>query len=285
AGGIEMRRVRRDAVAVQRRRRGRGGSRNLEPRGQAGRQLHQLEQERKELHARQRKLPVLRCPRFSEHVAAYGEYRSLERELRQGERAIQEQAGEYQRKLRRLCRILTDPGFLTDDRPTDKGLLAARVYGENTLLITEAVWNGWLDGLRPDELCATLAILATEDRGRDRGPRQPRRYPTPALGQTARLLRALYFRFADLEQDLDEPNLRPPAFDYVDFAYRWAAGEPMDTIPLPPNVDIGDAIKAMKSLYSVVRQLEFALRQAEMPLYGTVREAVHAMERDVIKRT
>ncbi|HKF19874.1 MAG TPA: DEAD/DEAH box helicase [Candidatus Dormibacteraeota bacterium] len=282
---IEIRRLRREAVPVRRHGRGRGGSRNLEPRGQAGRQLHQLEQERKELHARQRKLPVLRCPRFSEHVAAYGEYRSLDRELRQGERAIQEQAGEYQRKLRRLCRILTDTGFLADDRPTDKGLLAARVYGENTLLITEAVWNGWLDGLRPDELCAALAILATEDRGRDRGPRQPRRYPTPALGQTARLLRALYFRFADLEQDLDEPNLRPPAFDYVDFAYRWAAGEPMDTIPLPANVDIGDAIKAMKSLYSVLRQLEFALRQAEMPLHGTVREAVNAMERDVIKRT
>jgi ATP-dependent RNA helicase HelY len=298
---IEIRRLRREAVPV--RRRGRQGgslgeglrpagerrrgdpSRKGQPQGQAGRQLHQLDQERKQLQARQRKLPVLHCPRFSEHVAAYGEYRSLERELRQGERAIQEQAGEYQRKLRRLCRILTDTGFLAEERPTDKGLLAARVYGENTLLITEAVWNGWLDGLRPDELCAALAILATEDRGRDRGPRQPRRYPTPALGQTARLLRALYFRFADLEQDLDEPNLRPPAFDYVDFAYRWAAGEPMDTIPLPANVDIGDAIKAMKSLYSVLRQLEFALRQAQMPLHGTVREAVHAMERDVIKRT
>ena len=282
---IEIRRLRREAAPVRRRGRGRGDRQGGPAHRETGRRLQQLEQERKELQARQRKLPVLRCPRFSEHLSAYGEYRSLERELRQGEREIQEQGGEYQRKLRRLCRILADTGFLAGDKPTDKGLLAARVYGENTLLITEAVWNGWLDGLRPDELCAALALLATEDRGRDRGPRQPRRYPTPAIGQTARLLRALYFRFADLEQDLDEPNLRPPAFDYVDFAYRWAAGEPMDTIPLPANVDIGDAIKAMKSLYSVLRQLEFALRQAEMPLHGTVREAVHAMERDVIKRT
>ena len=38
-------------------------------------------------------------------------------------------------------------GFLAADKPTDKGLLAARVYGENTLLVTEAVWNGWLEGL------------------------------------------------------------------------------------------------------------------------------------------
>jgi superfamily II RNA helicase len=232
---------------------------------------------------------VVRCPRFAEHVSAYGEHRSLARELREGERAILEQADEYQRKLRRLCRILAETGFLADNRPTEKGLLAARVYGENSLLVTETVWNGWLDGLRPDELCAALAMLATEDRGRDRGrdrgPRPVRRYPTPAVTQTARLLRALYFRFADLEQDLDEPNLRQPSYDYVDFAYRWAAGEPMDSIPLPPNVDIGDAIKAMKGLYSMLRQLEFALRQTDLPLRGPVREAVQAMERDIIRRT
>jgi ATP-dependent RNA helicase HelY len=281
---IEIRRLRREAVPVPKRGRGRGGWKGR-PHGAAGRQLHQLEEERKQAQARQRKLALVQCPRFAEHVAAYGEQRRLERELREGERTIEEQADEYQRKLRRLCRILAETGFLADDKPTDKGLLAARVYGENTLLVTEAVWNGWLDGLRPAELCAALAMLATEDRGRDRGPRQPRRYATPAMGQTARLLRALYFRFADLEQDLDEPNLRPPAYDSIDFAYRWASGEPMDSIPLPPSVDIGDAIKSMKGLYSMLRQLEHALRQARLPLHGLVREAVLAMERDVIKRT
>jgi ATP-dependent RNA helicase HelY len=281
---LELRRLRKDAVPVPRRGRGRGGWKGR-PHGAAGRQLHQLEEERRALQTRQRKLPAVRCPRFGEHVAAYGEQRTLERELREGERAIREQVDEYQRKLRRLCRILTETGFLAADKPTDKGLLAARVYGENTLLVTEAVWNGWLDGLRPPELCASLAMLAAEDRSRDRGPRQPRRYPTPAVGQTARLLRALYFRFADLEQDLDEPNLRQPSFDYVDFAYRWASGEPMDTIPLPANVDIGDAIKAMKGLYSMLRQLEFALRQGQHPLRNLAREAVLSMERDVIKRT
>jgi superfamily II RNA helicase len=281
---IEIRSLRREAVPVPRRGRGRGGWKGR-PHGPAGRQLHRLEEERRELLAHQRKLRVVRCPRFAEHVAAYGEIRTLERELREGERAIAEQADEYQRKLRRLCRILGETGFLAGDKPTEKGLLAARVYGENTLLVTEALWNGWLDGLRPEELCSLLAMLATEDRSRDRGPRQPRRYPTPAVTQTARLLRALYFRFADLEQDLDEPNLRPPSYDYVDFAYRWASGESMDSIPLPPNVDIGDAIKAMKNLYSLLRQLEFALRQAGLPLLPTVRGAVTAMERDVIMRT
>jgi superfamily II RNA helicase len=99
------------------------------------------------------------------------------------------------------------------------------------------------------------------------------------------LVRSLYFRFADIESDLDEPNLRQPSHDYIDFAYRWSAGEPLDQIPMPANVDIGDAIKAMKSLYSLVRQLEWALRQAKSPLFETVARAVAQMERDVIKRT
>ena len=132
-----------------------------------------------------------------------------------------------------------------------------------------------------------MVMLAAEDRERrgDGQARGPRRYPTPAIAQTARLIRSLYFRFADMEKDLDEPNLRSPSHGYIDFAYRWAAGDPLDKIPLPPNVDIGDAIKAMKGLYSLLRQLEWALRQAKHPLSDVVTQAVAHMERDVIKRT
>ncbi len=281
---IEIRRLRRETVPVRRRGRGRGGFKGV-PHGQTGRQLHRLELEGKELLERQRKLKVVRSPRFGELVHAYGEIRDLDREVARTEREVGEAIDEYARKFRRLSRILTETGFLAGDRPTEKGMLASRVYGENTLVLTEAVWLGYLEGLAPEELCGLVVMLAAEDRARDRGPRAPRRYPTPAIAQTARLLRSLYFRFSDLEQELDEPNLRPPSHDYIDFAYRWASGEPMDALPLPPNVDIGDAIKAMKGLYSLLRQLEWALRQSGNPLGDTVRRAVEAMERDVIKRT
>ncbi len=163
------------------------------------------------------------------------------------------------------------------------------MYGENTILVAEAVTLGWFEGLTPEELCAVIVMLAAEDRER-RGDRRgqersPRRYPTPAIAQTARLIRSLYFRFSDMERELDEPNLRQPSHDYIDFAYRWSSSEALDKIPLPANVDIGDAIKAMKALYSLLRQLEFAIRQARSPLLDMVSRAVAVMERDVIKRT
>jgi len=229
----------------------------------------------------------VRSPRFGELLQRYGEIRNLQQELERGQREVSGQMDEYPRKLRRLSRILAEAGFLEKDKPTDKGLFAARVYGENTILVAEAVWLGWFEGLTAEELCAAMVMLAAEDRERrgDRQARAPRRYPTPAIAQTARLIRSLYFRFADMERDLDEPNLRAPSHDYIDFAYRWSSGEALDKIPLPANVDIGDAIKAMKALYSLLRQLEFALRQARSPLLDTVSRAVALMERDVIKRT
>jgi ATP-dependent RNA helicase HelY len=278
---IELRRLRREAGAERRGRRGR------RPRalGMAGRQAQHLEVELKGLLERQRKLKVVRCPRFGEHLQHYAEIRQLEREIRTGEQEVAGQVDEYARKLRRLRAILAQTGFLEGDRPSEKGMLASRVYGENSILVTEAVWLGWFEGLTAQELSAVVVMLAAEDRSRDRGPRTPRRYPTPAVAQVARLVRSLYHRFADLERDLDEPSLRQPSHDHIDFAYRWASGEPLDRIPLPPNVDIGDAIKAMKGLYSLLRQLEWALRQARHPLEATVKSAVEAMERDVIKRT
>lgn len=280
---IELKRLRREAGSERRAKRGK----HTRAMGSAGRIVQRLEIEAKGLLERQHKLKLVRSPRFGEHLQRYGEIRTLQRELDGGEREITGQMDEYARKLRRLCRILTETGFLAHDRPTEKGLFASRIYGENTILVAEAIWLGWLEGLAPEELCAVLVMLAAEDRerGRDRQPRAPRRYPTPAIAQTARLVRSLYFRFADMENDLDEPNLRQPSHDYIDFAYRWSAGEPLDQIPLPPNVDIGDAIKSMKALYSLLRQLEWAVRQAKSPLFETVARAVAQMERDVIKRT
>src|SRR5205823_13935212 len=207
------------------------------------------------------------------YLQRYGEIRGMQKELEAGERDLGGQMDEYARKLRRLCRILTEAGFLDHNKPTDKGLFASRVYSENTILVAEAVWAGWLEGLAAEELCAVLVMLAAEDRNVPRrrdeggaGRHSPRRYPTHAIAQCARLVRTLYFRFADMEKDLDEPNLRQPSHDFIDFAYRWASTEPLDKIQLPTKVDIGDAIKAMKSLYSLLRQLEWAIRQVHGPL-------------------
>src|SRR5258708_16816268 len=64
--------------------------------------------------------------------------------------------------------VLEEAGFLYGMKPSDKGMLASRIYGENSLVLSEALYQGWLDHLDPTELCAVLVMLAAEDRGRPR---------------------------------------------------------------------------------------------------------------------
>src|SRR6185295_2900283 len=138
---IELKRLRREAGTQRGRRRGRQ-TRSLSG---PGRIIQKLEIEAKGLLERQRKLKVVRSPRFGEYIQRYGEIRGLQKELDGSEREVTGQMDEYARKLRRLCRILSESGFLSRNKPTDKGLFASRVYGENTILVAEAVWAGWLE--------------------------------------------------------------------------------------------------------------------------------------------
>jgi superfamily II RNA helicase len=185
--------------------------------------------------------------------------------------------------------VLEEAGFLYGMKPSEKGLLASRIYGENSLILSEALYQGWLDHLDPPELCAVLVMLAAEDRGRPgrgsggAGSYSRNRFPTTEIRELYHSLRSLHFRFSELEDAYGEETLRPLSRDFVDFAYRWARGDALDQIPLPPTVEFGDAIKAIRSLYSTLRQLEWAI-SPETPLRATVYSAMRAMERDLIRR-
>ncbi|MFY9614975.1 MAG: hypothetical protein WAT58_06210, partial [Candidatus Dormiibacterota bacterium] len=255
-------------------------------------QFQQLRREMGEIRQRHERSPVRRCPNLRAHRAQAQEVFTLREEIRRVRDEIEGAIEEYAHRLRALINILEESGFLMGLRPSEKGMLASRVYGENGLLITEAIHEGWLDDLEPAELCAVLVMLAAEDRGgprRGRGPdnvvgdHKRHRLPTPVIGDLFRQLRSLHYRFSRLEEAYGENTLRPISRDYVEFAYAWAKGEELTSIPLPPGVDFGDAIKAIRSLYSTLRQLEWAIPK-EASLHATIYSAMRDMERDLIRR-
>ncbi len=189
-----------------------------------------------------------------------------------------------------LRKFLAEIGFIKADKPTAKGLLASRLYGENNILLAEVVWSGWLDDLSPEELAACTVMLSSDDRGGSRLPRHTRSMPTEAVARVRRQIRSLYSRWAEMEVRClaDQGQLRPPSISYIDFVFSWAQGTPLEQVPLPAQVDFGDAVRAIKSTYSVLRQLDFALgRQEETAggrLRATVRHCLGLLERDLIAR-
>jgi ATP-dependent RNA helicase HelY len=285
----------RDEVQLrQLRNRVRRAKRDHYHRGNAGlekEQLTQMRQEIAEIQHRLERSPVRRCPNIRQHRAWEAEVWELKEEIRRAQQEIDSAMHDYSRHLNSIIQILEEAGFLYGLKPSEKGLLASRIYGENSLIVAEALHQGWFDHLEPAELCAVVVMLAAEDRGRPgRGPRgradapyTKHRFPTPEIADIHRSMKSLHYRFSQLEEAYGEQTLRPLSRDYVDFAYRWARGDPLDQIPLPPNVEFGDAIKAIRSLYSTLRQLEWAI-PSEAPLRATVYSAMRAMERDLIRR-
>ena len=278
---VGMRRLRRDHWHKGRgRSRGRAQGRPTKDPG--GRTLAQLKDQLAHWQAVIARLPCPQCPFLTEHRAQFDEVRDLQARLAASTQDAERSQGEYRRRMAALRAILEELGFLEDSVPTEKGRLASRIYGENSLLITEAIADGWLEQLSPAELAATVVMVTAEDRNRDR-PQQRRRLPTSGVALAQKRLRVIYYRFSARERDRGEENLRPLSSDYVNFVYDWCSGNPLATLQPPPGVELGDAVKAVKGLYSALRQIEWAVLDRPA-LRRVVIGARERIERELITR-
>ncbi len=259
------------------RRQGRFG---LDTRDPGGR----LEQQRRAIREAERQVtqsPCRHCPLLAEHTAARNEVRELEDALRNAEVVAAAREHEYRNQLRAYRAVLGELGHLQADHPTRLGMLAAGVYGENTLLVAQAVTEGWLADLSAEEVCAVAVMLAADDRGATR--LRPRRHmPTRRVDQISRLLIRAQLELRALEQEHGITESRPPSLDYVQYVYDWSIGVPLNQIQPPPGVEPGDALRGTKSCYALLRQMEQALRGWD--LQPLIRSARETLERDLIRR-
>ena len=273
---VRMRRLRREHWHRGRRRRG-GSTREA-----GGRTLAQLKEEVQSWQHKLNQLPCRKCPFNADHRAHQAEVNELQTRIRASEQDAERSQGEYRRRMHALRGVLAELGFLEGAIPTEKGLLASRIYGENSLIITQAIADGWLEELTPAELAASLVMVTAEDRNRDR-PRPRRRLPTSGIALAQKRLRIIYYRFSAREKERGEDNLRPLSTDYANFTYDWCSGRPLTDLQAPIDVELGDAVKALKGLYSALRQVEWAVTERPA-LRKLVLKARESLERDLITR-
>ena len=271
-----LRRARREHWRDRRRRRyGPGGNRSLQ-------RYEKLQRSLDDIQEVLRESPCADCPYLSEHRANRFEIHDVEETLRGGDHELREASERYRREFQAFRAVLTQTGFIANDHPTELGMLAASLYGESSLLITQAITAGEFSPLEPPELAAAIVMLVAEDRGRDRPPPSRRRFPTPALDHFWRAMRRRIAQLDDLEKAHGLDTLRPLSFDYVNALYEWTSGVALADIDTGPAVDIGDVVKAAKNVYSMLRQMEQALRGHGLhPLVSETRER---LERDLIRR-
>ena len=257
---------------------GRYGGRGADPAGR----FETMRRSLKASRGRLEQSPCTGCPYLSEHRSHRRESEEVEETLRHGEEELRSARGRYRREFRALRGVLREAGFLENDRPTELGLLAEALFGESALLVADAIQAGWLEELTPPELVGVLTMLVAEDRGRERPQPARRHWPSRGVERGHRLLRSDLQRLAAIEEHHGVNTLRPLSFDFVAAAHQWAEGVALAEIEVPAGSDVGDLVKAVKSLYSLLRQMEQALRDHRLaPL---VRHARQAIEREMIRR-
>jgi ATP-dependent RNA helicase HelY len=234
------------------------------------------------VQARVHESPCHHCPYFAEHRAHRREIEDKESTLRHGEGELEFARGRFRREFHAFRSVLRATGFLDGDRLTDLGLLAASLYGESALLVADAIASGRLEGLRPEELAAALVMLVAEDRGRGPAPAGRRHFPTAQVDLEHRRLRQAQQRFTAVEREHGLDTIPPLSYDFVRPTYEWASGRDLSDIEPPGGADLGDVVKAVKNLYSLLRQMEQALRAH--PLRALVAATRESVERDLIRR-
>lgn len=148
---------------------------------------------------------------------------------------------------------------LRDYRLTMRGQLLRHLYSEYDLVLAEAIGDGFLDGLEPEELAATLSALVYQ--ARRGGDNEPRRYPGGPGGAVASSCRRLRDVFSDVEmmrEDADLDELEPLDFGLVDVIYDWARGEDLAQILHGSELTGGDFVRNAKRLSDVLQQISTA---------------------------
>ncbi|MFI1800559.1 DEAD/DEAH box helicase [Streptomyces sp. NPDC020379] len=228
--------------------------------------------------------PCHGCNDREDHARWAERYHRLLRDTRQLERRIEGRTNTIARTFDRICRLLTDLGYLRADEVTEDGRRLARLYGELDLLASECLRDGVWDGLQPAELAACASALVYEARMADDAapPKLPAGPAQAALGEMIRI----WGRLDALEEEhkinqAEGVGQREPDLGFAWAAYRWAQGHGLDEVLRDIEMPAGDFVRWCKQLIDVLGQIAAAAPQGS-PVARNARKAVDGLLRGVV---
>jgi ATP-dependent RNA helicase HelY len=183
-------------------------------------------------------------------------------------------------KFDRVSGVLEALGYLESDgelKVTDAGRTLARIYGEQDLVVAEAIRAGVLENLTTPRLAAVLSTLVFEARVR----RPMTHMPDRASEQALAALRKVHREVVLLERDFRlEP--RPPLdIGFADAAHRWADGSTLGEVLDATATTAGDFVRWIRQTMDLAGQIADA--DPHGPLAGPCRALVRALRRGVIE--
>lgn len=192
---------------------------------------------------------------------------------------IDRRTGGLVRTFDRVLEVLTTLRYVDDGhRPTEDGLVLARIYSEVDLVVAEALRGGLLDGLTGPEVAAAAAALVFESRTDE--PPAEIHAPTRALGEVVDELDGLAARLRRRERAAGLPATRDLDPGFVIAAYRWTAGRSLDESIGRMEITGGDFVRNVKQVADLVGQLRSI---GDPALTAAANQALDGLRRGIVE--
>ncbi len=222
--------------------------------------------------------PCDNCKLFRKHMK---EIEVLERyEIKQKKLAkqIEIEKDIFWNKFLSHRQVLIDFGYLKDDYPTDKGVMASQIRAENELFISEIVFSHILENLTPAELASVICAITTEDLRTDVYPQIP---ISPATRKTLNQIKNIK---RNIERVQNDNNIETPMYINSYFSAlieMWVNNAEWETITEQVEMGEGDIVRIFKRTVDVLRQL-CTISEIPKELAFTAREAIIGILREPI---
>jgi ATP-dependent RNA helicase HelY len=222
--------------------------------------------------------PCHGCPDREDHARWAERHQKLDRDTRTLRRRIEQRTNTIARQFDRVCDVLTDLGYLEDDKVTEAGSRLMRIYTDMDLVAAECLRNGLWDDLSASGLAAALSALVFEARRPDdaQSPRLPGGLVRQVLADTV----SVWADLEALEREHKLAFLREPDLGFAWAAYRWAEGASLDEVLKDTDLAAGDFVRWMKQLLDLTDQVADAA--GDTGLRQTARDASRALRRGVV---
>ena len=256
-----------------------GGAGSRGPRGGSGGPAeHGSQSEISRLREALRAHPCHACPDREDHARWAERHQKLDRDTRTLRRRIEQRTNTIARQFDRVCDVLTDLGYLEDDKVTEAGSRLMRIYTDMDLVAAECLRNGLWDELSASGLAAGLSALVFEARRPDdaQSPRLPGGVVKQVLADTV----SVWADLDALEREHKLDFLREPDLGFAWAAYRWAEGASLDEVLKDTDLAAGDFVRWMKQLLDLTDQVADAA--AGSGLRETARDTSRALRRGVV---
>lgn len=174
--------------------------------------------------------------------------------------------------------VLSDFGYLKDDYPTDKGVMASQIRAENELFIAEIILSHVLENLAPGELASVVCAITTEDLRAEIYPQ------TPISQATRKTLNQIKNIKRNISRYQQENNIETPMYInsyYSAMIEMWVNGAEWETILDQVEMGEGDIVRIFKRTVDVLRQLCLISNVPEEVAF-TAREAIKGIQREPI---